>query len=222
MNYTEEETIKGSALHLMNFITMELLRYGFLIAMHDELKDLKGLVKAEDNNWLSEPREYVCLDAELELLGQVKDPVVKIVMSSIDKIARFKDTYLMINNLDALELVFTDEFNEAAGEIYHTYAFDMDCDGSYHSIYTNLLTYYWPIELILFYIVTQFMLNKEEVYEAADENYHHYQTTKGFEILTENKNALLLLDLIAALNKDGYHIGECDLKTTHKNKDGNI
>ncbi|ACU04219.1 hypothetical protein [Pedobacter heparinus] len=218
----EEEIIKGSIFHLMNFMIMELLRHGFLLAMRDELKDLKGLVRVEDEYWLAEPSEYVCITDEIELLRQVKDPLVKLIMSSVDKISRYKDTYLMVNNLDSMEIICNDEFNEAAGSIYYANTYEMDCDGSYNSIYVNVLSYYWCMELILFYGVTQFMLNKEEVYEEVDKNYEHYHTTKGFETLTDNKNALLLLDLMAELNKDGYYIGECDLKTTKKNEDGKI
>lgn len=222
MNYKEEETITSSVLHVMNFIIIELLRHGFLLAMENELKDLKALVKAEEDNWLSEGDEPISISAEIELLRSVEDIAVKHIVSSIDKLCQCCATYEMINNLDLMEVINNDDFNEVAETTYHYYAFKMECDGTYESILDKLHWYYEPIDIILFHCIMQFVHNKIEVYEETTESYCHYYNTRGYEILTDNKNALLLLDLLPELNKDAGNIDEYQWTIIRKNEHGNI
>lgn len=215
MNYNEEEIITGSILHVMNLITLELLRYGFMLGQQNELKDLKQLVNTDEDNWMK-GEGLVCVDDEMELLDCLEDVAIKQLMRSVNRIAEFKDTFLLINNLDKEEVIMSDEFYEQAQDTYYKYTFTMECKGTYESILDNLHCYYWPIELILFDCVMQFMLNKKEVNNEAEAAYEHYHFTPGFEMVTDNKNALLLLDLLPELNKEANNIDEYYWNITKK------
>ncbi|MBB5441290.1 hypothetical protein HDC92_004997 [Pedobacter sp. AK017] len=211
----EEKQVEGSILHVMNLITLELLRYGFMLAQQNELKDLKTLISTDEDNWMR-GEGLICIDDELELLDCLEDVAIKQLMLSVNRIAEFKNTFLLINGLDKEEVILDDDFHEQAEDTYYKYSFTMECDGTYESILDNLHCYYWPIELILFDCVMQFVLNKKEVTTEAEEAYQHYNCTDGLEMAVDHKNARLLLDLLPELNKDANNIDEYYWNITKK------
>ena len=212
----EEKQIEGSIIHVMNLIIIELLRYGFMLAHENELKDLKDLVNTDEQSWMRGDG-LICLDEEMELLDGLADVVVKQIMCSVNKLTEFKDTYLLINSLDRDEVIMDTEFYEHAQDTFYTYSFEMECDGTYENILENLHSFYWPVDMILFHCIMQFVHGKLEVIEEAQETYHNHYCAVGFELPTENKNALLLLDLMPLLNEDAEQIDAHYRKITKEN-----
>ena len=212
----EEKQITGSIPHVMNLMMIELLRYGFILGQHNELKDLQHLVNTAEECWMV-GEGLICIDDEIEILEGLEDEAVKLIINSINKLTEFNDTFLLINNLDRNEVVTNMEWFEHAQDTLCPYQFEMECDGSYESTVDNLHCFYWTIEMVLFHCIMQFVHGKLEVIDETNRFYHDYHCIRGFELLTENKNVLLLLDLLPSLNEDANQIDRYHMKITNKN-----
>ena len=217
----EEQQIQGSILHIMNLIMIELLRYGFILAHENELNDLKHFVNTDSDSWMT-GQGLICVDDEIELLGGLKDEGIAHLMNSVNTLLEFKDTYLMINSLDRDELLLNTEFYEHAQDVYYAYAFDPGTDGTYENTVDNLHGFYMTIEMLLCHCIMQFEHHKLEATKEAEQFYSDYYCTNGYELLTENKNTMLLLDLLRLLTKHANLIDEYYWKLKKETENGKI
>lgn len=186
-----EDAIKGLVPHILSFVINELCKNSFLIAYEKDLADLKGLIDADSIS-----------SHDYELLEAVNDPAVKFLLNSVDKVMDCSRTYLLINNLDEMEVMFNEEYNQLASDNYYCYIIDWEIK-TYEDLIVNLNTVYFSISQMLYHTACQLELN---VIEVPDETYEEF-IDKYPEILDgklepANKNAVLLYDLITELNRD--------------------
>lgn len=188
-----EDEIKGLVPHVLSFIISEYCKYGFLLAYERDLSDLKGLI----------PADSIAAE-DFELLDAVDDPVVQWLLNSIDKVIDCSKTYLMINNLDELEVMENENYNELASSNFFVYIIDWE-NKSYRDMLMNLNAVYFSIANLLYHTATQ--LRTKEV-ELPDEFYENnefldvYNDILNRNLAADDKNVSLIYDLIADLNED--------------------
>ncbi|MNY49880.1 hypothetical protein D3C86_1853440 [compost metagenome] len=96
-----------------------------------------------------------------------------------------------------------DEYNQLASDNYHIYIFDWE-NRSYQDVLINLNAVYFTIARLLYHTASQLRHN---VIELPDEFYDDEFLDKYEELLEQkvhanDKNVVLLYDLIADLNLD--------------------
>ncbi|SMC90385.1 hypothetical protein [Pedobacter nyackensis] len=193
-----EDAIKGLVPHVLSFIVSEFCKYGFLIAYEKDLSDLKGLIEPDS------------ISAEdFELLEAVDDPVVQLLLRSIDKVVNCSKTYFMINNLDEYEVMENEEYNQLASDNYYIYIIDWE-NKTYEDLLINLNAVYFTIARLLYHCATQIRRNEIELPDEFydDEFLDHYNELLDRKLQSEDKNVALLYDLIADLNLDLYDIDQ--------------
>jgi hypothetical protein len=193
-----EDAIKGLVPHVLSFIVSEFCKYGFLIAYEKDLSDLKGLIEPDS------------ISAEdFELLEAVDDPVVQLLLRSIDKVVNCSKTYFMINNLDEFEVMENEEYNQLASDNYYIYIIDWE-NKTYEDLLINLNAVYFTIARLLYHCATQIRRNEIELPDEFydDEFLDHYNELLDRKLQSEDKNIALLYDLIADLNLDLYDIDQ--------------
>ena len=200
-----EKIVRGSVIHVLNYIVIELLRFGYKLAVKDELADLKDLINTNADKWMrpeaNEETGLICLDDDLELLDNLKDPTIKLLMISIKRILDTVSTYVIMSSPDIEELLMDDELHEEAGGIFFTYSPELEEDGSYAKLRNNLVMYYTSIHMMLWYCITQLELGRLEVYDEALKFSDEYYSKDGFEALKEPVSELLV-DLSYDLSRD--------------------
>ncbi len=187
-----EDAIKGLVPHVLSFIVSEYCKYGFLLAYEKDLSDLKGLVKPDS------------ISAEdFELLEVVDDPVVKLLLRSIDKVINCSKTFFLINNLDEFEVMQNDEYNQLASDNYHIYIFEWE-NKDYQDVLINLNAVYFTIARLLYHTASQLQHNEIEMPDEFydDEFLDKYEELLDQKVYANDKNVALLYDLIADLNLD--------------------
>ena len=198
-----EKIVRGSVIHVLNYIVIELLRFGYKLAVKDELADLKDLINTNADKWMSpeanEETGLICLDDDLDLLDELEDPAIKRLMISIQRILDTVKTYALISSPDIEELLMEDELHEEAGGIFFTYSVELDEDGSYESVRKNLVMYYTSIHMMLWYCITQLELGRLEVYDEALQFSMDYDSD---EVELKQPLSDLLLDLSGNLAED--------------------
>ena len=187
-----EDAIKGLVPHVLSFIVSEYCKYGFLLAYERDLSDLKGLVKPDSIS-----------SEDFELLEAVDDPAVKLLLRSIDKVINCSKTFFLINNLDELEVMEDDEYNQLASDNYHIYIFDWE-NKSYQDVLINLNAVYFTIARLLYHTASQLRRNEIELPDEFydDEFLDKYEELLEQKVYANDKNVALLYDLIADLNLD--------------------
>ncbi len=212
--YVMDETrlINGSVFHVLNFVTIELMRYGYRLSMSGEMKDMMGLMNTDSDKWMkSDSRELICIDTDLELLEDVNEVRVQLIMRSINRIAEFKDVYELISNLDMEEVLVDEEIVDESYGIFNTYSIDMEDDGSYDQVADNLDMFYCSICMIVMYLITQLELGKLEVYDETQDFNYKYYCVEGFELEPEKPISRMLVDLLAGLNQDANDLANLDI-----------
>lgn len=189
-----EEAIKGLIPHVLSFIINELCKNGFLLAYERDLSDLKGLIDADSVS----PDDF-------ELLESVDDPVIQILLKSVDKVISCSKTYFLINNLDELEIMENEEYNLLASDNYYAYIIDLESK-TYKELVFNLNTVYFSISQLLYHSTCQLRLNEVEIPEVYEEFLDKYTDIVGRRLIANDKNISLLYDLIVDLNTDLYEI----------------
>ncbi|MDR6786528.1 hypothetical protein ABIE26_005286 [Pedobacter africanus] len=187
-----EDAIKGLVPHVLSFIVSEFCKYGFLLAYEKDLSDLKGLI---------EPDSIAAED--FELLDAVDDEVVQLLLRSIDKVINCSKTFFLINNLDELEVMENEEYNQLASDNYYIYIIEWE-NKDYDDVLVNLNAVYFTISRLLYHTATQLRMGQIEL---PDEFYDDEFLDKYTELLNQSlqandKNVDLLYDLIADLNTD--------------------
>lgn len=186
-----EDSIKGLVPHVLSFIINELCKNGFMIAFENDLSDLKGLIEPDSIS----PDDF-------ELLDSVDDDVVRILLSSVDKVIKCSKTYLLINNLDELEVMENEEYNLLASDNYYAYIIDWESK-SYKDLVYNLNAVYFSISQLLYHTSCQIKLNEVEIPEEMyDEFLDKYSDLLRGRLNPTDKNISLLYDLIIDLNTD--------------------
>jgi hypothetical protein len=189
-----EEAIKGLIPHVLSFVINELCKNGFLLAYERDLSDLKGLIDADSVS----PDDF-------ELLESVDDPVIQILLKSVDKVINCSKTYFLINNLDELEIMENEEYNLLASDNYYAYIIDLESK-TYKELVFNLNTVYFSISQLLYHSTCQLRLNEVEIPEVYEEFLDKYTDIVGRRLIANDKNISLLYDLIVDLNADLYEI----------------
>ncbi|MES2455495.1 MAG: hypothetical protein V4594_08145 [Bacteroidota bacterium] len=186
-----EDAIKGLVPHVLSHIISEYCKNGFILAYENELSDLKGLVQPDSIS----PDDF-------ELLESVEDPVVQILLNSIDKVVDYSKTYFLINNLDEMEVMENDEYNQLASDNFFIYIIEWESK-TYKDVLYNLNAVYFSIAQLLYHTASQVRLNEldlpEDIYDEFLEKYSDLLMEK---IQSNDKNVSLLYDLIVDLNDD--------------------
>ena len=206
-----EKIVRGSVIHVLNYIVMELMRFGFRLAVKNELADLKGIVNTSADKWMrpeeNEEPGLICLDDDLDLLDTVNDAAVKRLMISIRRILDTVHTYALMTSPDLEELLMEDELHNEAGGIIFTYSVELKEDGSDGHVMDHLIMYYTSIHMMLWYCITQLELGRLEVYEEALQFSDDYYSKDGFGVLKQPVSELLV-DLSTDLSEDSMLLGE--------------
>lgn len=186
-----EDTIKGMVPHILSFVINELCKNGFLIAYEKDLSDLKGLIDPDS----IAPEDF-------ELLESVDNPVVQILLKSVEKVIKCSKTFLLINNLDELELMENEEYNILASDSYYVYIIEWE-SLTYDDLVQNLNVVYFSISQLLYHTACQIRLNEVEIPdEVYDEFLAQYSDLLTNKVHNGDKNISLLYDLIIELNED--------------------
>lgn len=186
-----EDNIKGLVPHVLSFVINELCKNGFMIAYEKDLSDLKGLIEPDSIS----PDDF-------ELLEAVDDDVVRILLSSIDKVIKCSQTYFLINNLDEMEVMENEEYNLLASDNYYAYIIDWESK-SYKDLLYNLNAVYFSISQLLYHTTCQIKLDEVEIPdEMYDEFIDKYSDLLRGKLDPEDKNISLLYGLIIDLNND--------------------
>nr|WP_157247241.1 hypothetical protein [Pedobacter panaciterrae] len=186
-----EDSIRGLVPHVLSFVINELCKNGFMIAYEKDLSDLKGLIEPDSIS----PDDF-------ELLEAVDDDVVRVLLSSIDKVIKCSKTYFLINNLDEMEVMENEEYNLLASDNYYTYIIDWESK-SYKDLLYNLNAVYFSISQLLYHTTCQIKLDEVEIPEEMyDEFLDKYSDLLRGKLAPDDKNISLLYDLIIDLNID--------------------
>jgi len=190
-----EDAIIGSVPHTLGFVVNELSKNAFLLAFEGDLADLKGLVDPES----------IAAD-DFELLEDVDDPVVQLILVSVDRVITCMTTYYMINNLDELEVMENEEYNQLASNYFYGYIIDWESK-DYQEMLINLNAVYLSIAQLLYHASCQLNLKIIDVPdEIYDDFFDMYSNFCMEEVPSDNKNISLLYDLIHHLNRDLLNI----------------
>lgn len=186
-----EDSIKGIVPHVLSFVINELCKNGFMIAYEKDLSDLKGLIEPDSIS-----------PDDLELLDAVDDDVVRILLSSIDKVIKCSQTYFLINNLDEMEVMENEEYILLASDNYYAYIIDWESK-SYKDLLYNLNAVYFSISQLLYHTTCQIKLDEVEIPEEMyDEFIDKYSDLLRGKLEPDDKNISLLYSLIIDLNND--------------------
>jgi hypothetical protein len=186
-----EEIIIGSVPHTLGFVVNELSKNAFILAFEGDLADLKGLVDPES----------IAAD-DFELLDDVDDPVVQLILVSVDRVITCMTTYYLINGLDELETMENEIYNEVASDYFYAYIINWESK-NYEEMLVNLNAVYLSIAQLLYHAACQLELKVIELPDHIyDDFFEMYASFCKEEVPSENKNISLLYELIHQLNGD--------------------
>lgn len=186
-----EEIIIGSVPHTLGFVVNELSKNAFILAFEGDLADLKGLVDPES----------IAAD-DFELLDDVDDPVVQLLLVSVDRVITCMTTYYLINGLDELETMENEIYNEVASDYFYAYIINWESK-NYEEMLVNLNAVYLSIAQLLYHASCQLELKLIELPDHIyDDFFEMYAKFCKEEMPSENKNISLLYELIHHLNGD--------------------
>ena len=186
-----EEIIIGSVPHTLGFVVNELSKNAFILAFEGDLADLKGLVDPES----------IAAD-DFELLDDVDDPVVQLLLVSVDRVITCMTTYYLINELDELETMENEIYNEVASDYFYAYIINWESK-NYEEMLVNLNAVYLSIAQLLYHASCQLELKLIELPDHIyDDFFEMYAKFCKEEMPSENKNISLLYELIHHLNGD--------------------
>jgi hypothetical protein len=205
----EINIVKGSIWHVLNFLTMTVIEYGLTLAMERELADLKGLVRPDAISESEDRDAGICtLDIELELLGLLDDPAIKIILETIKKLLDCAKTYRIVIGLDVEELVAEDRYNDMAGDTWHSMYYEI-FGNTYEEILGDIPCLYDALGFMIYICVCQLKHQQWDVFDFVEEEYGKcmMEVFKG-AVSVENNRAQLLIDLITDIQMDSMRIYE--------------
>lgn len=219
MKRTNYDIMKGALFHVLNFMMVELLRQGFIVAMEDELSDLKGLVCVEGPRWLCDDGfeddlkddaevegttdGLISAEAEYELLDELNNEVVKQIMLTVKRLVAFRDRHLMLTGLDLEELILDEQCYLDAAEAFYNYLDDFTPAVKYSDQMFKLDMVYIEFFTLLYYCAGKFTTPDADVYEFMEDIAEENSIRFWEGILdTEDQNALRILELHQELQDD--------------------
>src|SRR5215217_7749191 len=204
---TEEEIVKGSVWHVLNFTNATVMEYTFALAFEKELADMKGLMKGGSFcDVLDEEKGLYFINTELELLESLKDPAIVILVDTIHKLIDCANTYFIIIGIDLEELATDDQYNYMAGGTWNSMYFELKEEG-YDALLQTAGTLYHSMLYVLYTAAYQLILKRADVYEVSDDEFwKNYHPLLVGELKVEDPLAQILIDLIAELQKDAMRI----------------
>jgi hypothetical protein len=194
---TQEEIIIGAIVHIIDCIGRRMMETAFALAYEGELSDMKAYRAPKEYTEKGGEAELFCIDLEIELLESLSDESVKIVVASMKLVYEFKRVYLLINNLDLIEVLLDDKCAELSYEIYGETELDPSLnydqqkkEEQYNYFWYNLSI--WRCIKMILYNRINFDDDQDEFTEEYYDFYHNHTTS-------EDKNAALLYDLQRSL-----------------------
>lgn len=193
----DQSVLLGITSHVLSFTIAEFCKYGYLLAFEKELFDLKGLVKADS-----------VYENDFEILQGLKDPAIKILLSSIDKVVKHIKVYLMINGLDEVALMMDPQSHHQASNTYHYYV-NEGVGNDYSAILLETHELYFSVMHMIFHTAYQLDRGEIDLPDSLYDNfYFDFLDVLDRNLPTENKNVQLLYDLIVDINEDALKLSE--------------
>jgi hypothetical protein len=192
---SQEKIIIRSIVHIVDAIAARMMETAFGLAYEGELAELKVYRAPKIYPEEGEEIELSCLDSEIELLDSIADEGVKTVVASMKEVQEFKRVYLLINNLDLIEVLLDEECADLAVEIYEETPIDLTVD------YENQKAFetdnYFLYNLALWRCIKMLETNQISFDEDKDWDLFSIHQFDFFlnNTTSEDKNVALLYDL---------------------------
>lgn len=193
---TQDEIIIGAIVHITDYIGVRMMETAFALAYEGELSEMKEYSVPKKYAEKGEV-ELICQSLEIELLESLADEGVKIIVASISLLHEFKRIYLLINNLDLMEVLLDDECAELAGNIYGETALDPTL--SYEQQKQEERDNYFWYNLSIWRCIKMILYHRTNFDDDQDEFSEEYYDFCDSDLTSENKNAALLYDLQRSL-----------------------
>lgn len=193
---TQEEIIIGTIVHITDSIAFRMMETAFALAYEGELSDMKAYRALKEYAKKGEIELYG-IDLEIELLESLADEGVRIVVASLQLLYEFKRVYLIINNLDLIEVLLDDECADLANDIYRETALDPTLNYEQQK-QQEVANYFW-YNLSIWRCIQMILYNRINFDDDQDEFMEQYFDFCQNDLTSENKNAALLYDLQRSL-----------------------
>lgn len=194
---SQNEIIIGSIVHIIDCIGRRMMETAFALAYEGELSDMKAYRSPKEYIEKGGEVELICLDLEIELLNSLSDEGVKIVVASMQLVYEFKRVYLLINNLDLIEVLLDDDCAELSYKIYGETALDPSLNYDQQKKEEEY-NYFW-YNLSIWRCIKMILYNRINFDDDQDEFSEEYYDFCQQDLTSENKNAALLYDLQRSL-----------------------
>jgi hypothetical protein len=194
---TQDEIIIGAVVHIIDCIGRRMMETAFALAYERELSDMKAYRAPKEYTKIGGEVTLFCIDLEIELLESLSDEGVQIVVASMKLVYEFKRVYLLINNLDLIEVLLDDECAELSYVIYGETEFDPSLNYEQQK-QQEIDNYFW-YNLSLWRCVKMILYNRINFDDDQDEFMEQYFDFCQHDLTTEDKNAVLLYDLQRSL-----------------------
>ena len=194
---SQNEIIIGSIIHIIDCIGRRMMETAFALAYEGELSDMKAYRAPKEYAKKGGEAELFCIDLEIELLKSLSDEGVKIVVASMQLVYEFKRVYLLINNLDLIEVLLDDECAELANVIYGETELDPSLNYDQQKKEEEY-NYFW-YNLSIWRCIKMILYNRINFDDDQDEFSEEYYDFCQQDLTSENKNVALLYDLQRSL-----------------------
>lgn len=195
----QNEIIIGSIVHITAFIASRMMETAYGLAYERELSDMKAYRAPKEYAEEGEEVGLSCFDLEIELLDSLEDIGVKKVVIAMKKLYDFQRLYLLINNLDIVEVLEDKDFENLAYDTYLEnpldYTADYDCQ-----IIMEIDNYYL-YNLMIWRCIQ--MLSGKQISFVEDKDYplfnNQYSDFMTNHTTSDDKNIALLYNLQRSL-----------------------
>jgi hypothetical protein len=194
---TQEEIIIGAVIHITDRIGRRMMETAFALAYEGELSDMEAYSAPKEYAKEGSEVELFCIDLEIELLESLEDEGVKTVIASMQLLYEFKRVYLLINNLDLIEVLMDLECIELSNAIYRETPLDpsLNYDQQKQEETDN---YFW-YNLSIWKCIKMILYQQINFDDDQDEFMEHYFDFCLKDLTSEDKNVALLYDLQRSL-----------------------
>lgn len=200
LKQSQEEVIKGSIVHVLNFIALRMMTTAFAMAFEGELSNMKEFMSPEDRADIYEGHLIGYVDTEIALLETIEDIGVKTVTASMQRIFDCVNTYLLINNLDVMEIMEDPIYMDLASTIYVEDPINLEANYATHVELETLNFFYY--NLAIWRCIQMLLTNQTESEEnEMDIFMDQYYDFESEELTSEDKNIALLYDLMRFLEQ---------------------
>ncbi|RZL17145.1 MAG: hypothetical protein EOO89_09390 [Pedobacter sp.] len=190
---SQEEIIIGAIVHIVNAIAARMMETAFGLAYEGELADMKAYRAPKEYTKKGAETELFCIDLEIELLDSLADDGVKTIVASMKLLYEFKRVYLLINNLDLIDILLDDECAELSHKIYGETPLDPTLNYKQQKEEENA-NYFW-YNLSIWRCIKMILYKRINFDNDQDQFMKEYFDFCLNDTTSENKNAALLYDL---------------------------